>query len=232
MPRPKELVPFDSRRLCMDLARKAPKRIVFEARAKDANAYVSNDQLKRAKNGQATPETLAKIAKILGFGVDRYLVQASSMSVNVPDLSGSWTAIYLESPRPGKIVRTWERLHITQVGNRISGSYDFLKTDDPEYPERQYVYCMKGRVLEDTVAGFYWIEGRVSAQGVGTFQLKIRPDRLMAEGYCSFYGHDGFVAASHNYWISDNGAAGSQYYLRAAEDSLLKGQIFFEIPVR
>lgn len=229
MGRPSEFVKFNTARLVADLTTLG-KWTAFNAQAASLGRSLSLDKYKRAKRGEATPATLATIAAILGHGVERYQLHGQIPIGSTQNLSGQWTALYLEAPRRGKPVRTWEKLLIRQYNNHIRGHYDFMKTDEPDAPGRNAVYLMRGLIVSDLITGCYWAEGRLRPDGIGTFQLKIEPSGFVAEGYCSFYGNDGLVAASHNFWIRNDGSHEAVYQLRSAEERILNRTIYFEVP--
>ena len=231
MSRPKEVITFDHVQLLLDIeVARLGKWAAFEAHAKSQGAHIPHDKWIRAKKGDATFDTLVDFCHVLERPIERYYGTTRFVPLPSTNLTGSWIALYLESRRQGKIVRTWERLRISQRDRVISGFYDFIKTDAEGITSRTYAYAMKGRVYGDCITGFYWVRRRISEHGIGTFQLKLRPDGILAEGYCSFYGHDGFIAASQNFWVLEDGSPESLNELEMAEEAILANKVYFELP--
>lgn len=228
MSRSRETIQFDSIRLRMDLAKIGTWASV-RALASERNVEIGYHKYQRAREGDATPDTLAQLAKLLNFGVERYLQQRVSVKQTAIPIDGNWVALYLEQPSR-KIVRTWEKLEINQHDNRIFGHYDFWKTAEVDCPPRLSVYKMRALTNGSLISGNFWVGGRQQPDGIGAFQLKIRPTHNVAEGYCSFLGDDEFLAVSHYYWIKMDGSHESSYQLRAAEDRILETAIYFQVP--
>ena len=231
MARTKEAIPFDLKCLQRDLNDAAPKWASFSALAKSRGVNVGYDIFRRAKNeGFATEESLAKIARVLGFKAERYVEAGHPRPERQFDLPGRWVAIYLARPQ-NAVVRTWEALRVEQSSERLHDEYDFLKTEKPNCPRCESIYKMRARIVRDLVVGNFWAGGRSSPDGIGSFQLKIRPSGMIAEGCCSFYGDDGLIAVSHNVWTRADGSHEAAYQFDAAERRILAQAIYHELPL-
>lgn len=228
MPRPQEVIPFRHSRLVADLAGFG-KWASFKAGMSSRGLSLHYRKYQRAKLGEATLATLSIIATVIEKPIERYLSREPAKGPRGHDIEGNWIAVYIESPRRGHPVCTWEKLSVKQKNARITGEYRFIRTEEPSSPTRQAIYLMKGLINSDIVSGFYWAEGRLSADGIGTFQLKLEPGGYVAEGYCSFYGNDGLIAASHNFWVRDDNSDESRYQLRAVKEKIKLRQTYFEV---
>jgi len=225
-------VHINLRRLEADLAAKAPKWSVFAALATKAGVKLSRDTVDRVKHdGQATLSSLGLIARVLGTEAHDYLFSASHHTRNVTNISGEWFAFYLETwPPLYRPSQTKERLLIRQSGMQVRGTYEFIENEDPA-AQRSTIFEMRGRVVGNFVSGFYFVLGRESEQGIGTFQIKLLDEARYGEGFCTYCSETDIVTVSANIWVKQREET-SRIYNENVTDLMREGEFFIRPQAR
>lgn len=179
-----------------------------EAVSETTGIRLSISTLRRAEAGKATRQTIRAIARTLGFPELRY----TRLSVDNDywrtslDLNGEWLAYYLEDDVGAPPYIATERLFLKHTGSNVRGTYEPLSSNHPSGYLGDAAFLMEGSVIDNMIMGQYHVSGRSHPRGSGVFQHILTRNGCWAEGACSFFGDDGTIMVSVNFWIKKDAA--------------------------
>lgn len=211
------------------LSREAFLELVFER----TGLRLSVSTLRRAESGTATRQAMRAFAQATGFPVARYESRSlpiQSWKTNF-DLNGEWLVYYLEDDIGTSAYICTERLFVKHDGSGIRGIYEPLHSDHPGGYQGTDSFVMEGFIFENMIMGRYYVDGRAHPRGAGVYQLMLLRNGAWAEGACTFYGDDGTIMVSVNFWIKRDSPEFA--IMKKQVDGLLSdSKILFSVPMR
>lgn len=213
-----------------------PRRKLLAEVATLGGPVLDKSMLERAEKGKVSPENLAWFAKALGRSVDRYQIlglgqnqtddedscpQPDTYLAQKPywttlyDFSGDWTAYYVEDDVNASGYIATETITVVQLGSFLTGLYTPLANN---HPSGSYLgdssFRLEAAVIQNTLVGRYFVEGRAHPKGSGVVHLEVRNEDWL-EGFCSFYGDDSHVNMGANIWIRNNASCAALLHEQA-----------------
>lgn len=113
---------------------------------------------------------------------------------DVPNISGTWRALFNEPDEQGNIVQTEEEINLHQFGRIVWG-------EGATCDSLHRIFKHNGRLVRNTLLGEYRRKKYKQLAGYGRFQLKVSADNNEMSGHCVWYDqHTDDIQTSEYTW--------------------------------